>query len=504
MAESLCSYCQVQPAEIATFASDTSAGVSYICASCLHRAELQNCISVPCSCVQFTQERAAINPEELERRGHGLNTQLSEYQDRVKSEAQSVRNRYKEAFAQLNQVLRAAQDRVRTLIDECEATEVERVNALRGDLSQVLDCGSLRTDSAYLASLLNQYDGSPLPEFLTVPSHLEAYVSEVAQFPDPVLSPSHMSAPHSKTYRLIEGNMLIMPIDKQNVVIVDFSGSNVLHKVYPCSTKVPYRAYGRWCRVSDTVYLYTGGRYRGEALKWCDFIHTNHLTDLQQVDRVQGRDMLLSRSRHALVCTGSRVYAFGGCWDIPKDQRRGKGIECLSLESGDWAKANWEANGDLEEVSDLTATVIGSSIYLAGNSRSIYKYDTVSHTCAAVCITSLLDLRLNSETRRVADPVCPLPRQSSNTLILAWEAQIMVLQHDSVFHFTPGAGEVTMSKKKLGVAKPWCSPFPAVVKDSKCYFMLEPTDDDRMPSNQVWTFDFLKKTVNLAQIHQSS
>jgi len=160
----------------------------------------------------------------------------------------------------------------------------------------------------------------------------------------------------------------------------------------------------------------------------------------------------------------------------------------------------------MEEVSDLTATVIGGSIYLAGNSRSVCRYDTVTRICEAVRITFLLDLRFNAEaeTRRVTDQCCLLPRQSSNTLILAWESQIIVLQHDLVFHFTPGAGEVTMSKKKLDLAKPWCSPFPAVVKGSQSYFMLEPTDEDRMPSNQVWAFDFLTKTVSLAQIHQHS
>ena len=507
MEESLCCYCQAHPAEIAAFPSDSSPKVSSICTSCMHRAELQGCTFVPSSCVQFTQTQAELHPEELERRGHGLNTQLSAYQRQVKQEAQIVKSRYKEAFAQLNQTIKAAQDRVMTQIDESEATEVERVNAILGDLREVLDCGSLRTEFAYLAAHFNEYDGSPLPQFLTVSSHLDTYIREITQFPDPIVNQSHLSPPpQHATDHLIEGNRLIMPIDKQNVVIVDFSGPNILHKVYPCSTKVLYRAYGRWCPVSDSVYLYTGGRYRGESLKWCDFIYTNHVNDLHQVERVQGRDMLLPRARHALICTGNKVYVFGGCSDTPKDQRNDREIECLALGSGDWAKAAWEANGAMEEVSDLTATVIGGSIYLAGNSRSVYRYDTVARICEAVRITFLLDLRFNAEaeTRRVTDQCCPLPRQSSNTLILAWESQIIVLQHDLVFHFTPGAGEVTMSKKKLDLAKPWCSPFPAVVKGSQSYFMLEPTDEDRMPSNQVWAFDFLTKTVSLAQIHPHS
>ena len=91
MEESLCCYCQAHPAEIAAFPSDSSPKVSSICTSCMHRAELQGCTFVPSSCVQFTQTQAELRPEELERRGHGLNTQLSAYQRQVKQEAQIVK-----------------------------------------------------------------------------------------------------------------------------------------------------------------------------------------------------------------------------------------------------------------------------------------------------------------------------------------------------------------------------------------------------------------------------
>jgi hypothetical protein len=36
-----------------------------------------------------------------------------------------------------------------------------------------------------------------------------------------------------------------------------------------------------------------------------------------------------------------------------------------------------------------------------------------------------------------------------------------------------------------------------VLKGSKCYFMLEPTETDLMPAGDVWVFDFIKKEVNL-------
>jgi hypothetical protein len=220
--------------------------------------------------------------------------------------------------------------------------------------------------------------------------------------------------------------------------------------------------------------------------------------------------MVLPRHRHALICYGSTVYAFGGHLDEPIDRRAGSGIECLQVEKGMASDGMWMRKGDMEEeVSDLTATTIRNCIYLAGNSRAIYKYDTYTDLLVKVRISRILDIRLNPnlpsahgpiETGRIDNPDYPLPRQSSNTLIFAWEAQIMLLQHDYLYYFTPGSDQVDMSRKKLGVVKHWCSPFPVIVKESKCYFMLEPTENDFMPAGEVWTFDFIKKTVSSVDI----
>ena len=80
----------------------------------------------------------------------------------------------------------------------------------------------------------------------------------------------------------------------------------------------------------------------------------------------------------------------------------------------------------------------------------------------------------------------------------------MLLQHKFLYYFTPGSLQTNMYRKKVGLVKPWCSPFPAVVSGSKCYFIMESTESDLTPAGEVWSFDFIQKTVNLLDLKAKS
>lgn len=525
MEEPLCSACS-NPAELVTLPDDNpDAFVNYLCSICFGNAAFPGSFAVPYTCVQSNKGKTERNLSELESRSSGLVRRLYLYQERVKNEAEMVRRRYEKAFNSVIQGLAEAQERVLADINESEATEVEHINAVIGDLKEILDKGSLNYEVAYLASYFNKENESDFPGFMAVSKDLEEYEAGALNVPVPVITKGNIKGAggvvqqgnvlRQGTFRrLTEDTMLIMPIDTRNILITDFSASVPQHKLVPCRPRFNFRLHSRWCRVNDHAYAYTGGLYHGSPVNWCDLIDLSQVNTDQQITSTEGSPMVLARYRHALICYGNALYAFGGHLDELPELRSGRGIECLSLVNGEWIGAEWTQKGDMEEeVSDLTATALRNCIYLAGNSRAIYKFDIATNVLEKVLISRILDIRITPnpspfdgpiETGRITDPRYPLPRQSSNTLIFAWEAQIMLLQHEFLYYFTPGSLQVDMSRKKVGLVKPWCSPFPAVVKGSRCFFMLEPTESDLMPAGEVWSFDFIKKTVSLVDFKAKS
>jgi len=516
--EPQCNWCH-NPAELVTIPKNNlDATVNYLCSACFKTTYFPGNFAVPCTCIQITQGRVKIDVDKLNSQCSEVVKGLSTYQARVMEEAESVRSRYEQVFSTLIQRLTETQAKVMAEVNESEATEVQHVNVVIKDVESLLDNLTLNRAIVYLVTYFYKEDKLDFPRFMEVPGELEGYEAAL-MVPVPIIKKDNIknaeqseSGPRQDSpRRLEEDTMLIMPIDTRNILITDLSGSVPQRKMIPCRPDFPFRVDARWCLVNDHSYAYTGGLLSGKPVNQCDFIDTSRVNDDQEIKRAGSAKMILPRHRHALICNGNAVYAFGGHFDeSPGD---GSGIEGLPLVDGDWTGSRWTPKGEMEEVPDLTATVLRDWIYLAGSSRAIYKFDTTNDILKKVPISRILEIQTtpNSpidvgsyETGRLTNPNFPLPRQSSNTLIFAWETQVMLLQHEFLYYFTPGSKQTNMYRKKVGLVKPWCSPFPAVVSGSKCYFIMESTESDLTPAGEVWSFDFIQKTVRLLDLKAKS
>lgn len=509
----MCSECNGQLSEVVVLPGDNpDIQMEYLCSRCFSQYQGMGYSAFPYNFLSSDGENAIGNPHQMEEKCAGLIMFLYEYQEQVKLESAVAVRVYTDTFEKIFKELRDIQDKVMAVLSESKVMEIERANDVILDLKTIQQNATLSPEVAYISTWLNQ-DFVGNAHFIAYPEDIDQYVRMVLTFPEPKVA-SRIYKPeqsaqeqqetiqHRRTMRLIEDNSLIMPIDTRNFLVTEFTGSQPTRKMVPCSAGFPYRVNARWCRIDDSLYLYTGGLFRDAPVNWCDLIDTSAMNSAEpNIVRIQAQNMGVARHRHAVICHDRIVYAFGGTWIDPAVENTDRGIE-RTVAQGNWTTSSWVGIGEMENVSDLTATILKGIIYLAGSGRSLYKFDTFTQRLDKINILRMRDLLEVSpsdptEPLLFVDSRQPLPRQSSNSLIFAWESQVMILQHDTMFCFSPGQDKVEMAKKKVGVVKSWCSPFPAVLKGSKCYFMLEPTETDLMPAGDVWVFDFIKKEVNL-------
>ena len=504
----LCNFCTQVNSEIVAFpALNPDLPIQFLCSACFAKIEIAGYAAYPVSCVSIRDNGVKPCQSELENRCRAIKTRLYEYQDRAKTEAAEVKLMYETVFARLVQELNSIQTRVIARIEEEEVLEVEHVNAIIADIREILDKGSIDRTTSYLISEFNTSNPVPMPIFMRTSEKLEEYINTASKFPEPEIVTSRNNGRSSgqemrqgSMKRQAEERVVVMPIDTRNFLVTEVGEGR--RKMVACHTGFPYRTNARWCRAEENLYVYTGGRYHGSSVKWCDFMDTSRINDADSfIIRQQGRDMLMPRRRHALICHDNTIYAFGGHLYDQNTMNPGCGIECLRLPHGNWnlGDQEWRFIGDMEEITDVTATTMRGYIYLAGNSRCIYKFDPGTYQMEKILIYRILDINspvnIPAETGRVPDPSSPLPRQSSNTLIFAWETQLFLLQHDSLYYFSPSSDQATMVRKKLGLVQPWCSPFPVAIKETKGYFMLEAMETDLINPGEIWTFDFIRKNV---------
>lgn len=515
----MCSQCSGQQAEIVAVPVDNSDNlVEYLCSPCFSSFPAEGYDAFPYHFIVDVEGRTVGDAQQMEGKCGELIVSLYEYQEQVRLEATVATKVYTDTFEKIFKDLKDIQDKVMAKLSENRATEIERANDVILDLRNVQQKVTLTPEVA--STWLNQ-DKSTNAHFVTYPDDIDQYIRTVLDFPEPKIEP-RMYKPqqtaeeqketlqHRRTVqRLIEDNTLLMPIDTRNILLTEFTDALPERKMVPCKGGFPYRVNARWCRVDDDLYMYTGGLYKDAPVKWCDLIDTSAINSADpNIVRIQAKDMGVARHRHAVICHDRTVYAFGGAWVDPAVDNKDRGIE-RTAGHGNWSTATWVPTGEMDDVPDLTVTILKGVIYLAGRGRSLFKFSTDSQKLERINLLRMRELQDQAqsdpaESLPSVDERYPLPRQSSNSLIFAWEAQVFILQHDTVFCFSPGQVKVEIAKKKVGVVKSWCSPFPAVQKGSKCYFMLEATETDLMPAGEVWAFDFIKKEVGLVAFNKKS
>lgn len=510
----MCSLCSGQQADIVVLPRDNpDIQIEYLCPPCFSQFQGTGYDAFPYRYIGADGGNTVGYSPQLEGKCEELIMSLYEYQEQIRLEATVAVKVYTDVFERIFKELKDLQDKVMASLGESKVTEIERANDVILDLKTIQERATLLPEVSYLSTWLNQdFEGNP--HFIAYPEDIEQYIRMVLSFPEPkitsrVYKPADTVEEQRETqqyrktqHRLIEDSTLIMPIDTRNILVTEFRDLLPERKMVPCHAGFPYRVNARWCRIDEGLYLYTGGIYLDAPKNWCDLIDTSAIDSTDpNIVRIQAQNMGVARHKHAVICHDKTVYAFGGAW-IDSAANKARGIERNTGIGNNWSTSAWVAAGEMEDTPDLTATVLKNVIYLAGSGRSLYKFNTETQQLERINILRMRELIEQNpsdptEPPAFIDPRYPLPRQASNSLIFAWESQVMILQHDTFFCFSPGQERVEIAKKKLGMVKSWCSPFPAVLKGSKCYFMLEPTETDLMPAGDVWVFDFIRKEVTL-------
>ena len=514
----MCSKCMTGQADLVILPdANPEIQIDYNCTECYSGFQAFGYQAFPYHFITVRDGFTVGNLDKLGEKCTQIIENLHKYKNQVQEESEIARSRYIDAFDLLFRNLQMLKDKVLADLRDGEATERERIDAVIQDVNSVRGQGWVGTEVAYLAGVMNRKEREGQPDrFVTYSEEeIRGYVEGVFSFPIPRMTPrtyrptsskpsnfdSGSLARHSTIVkRLIEDQMLLMPIDTHNVIIADFTGLLPQRRIISFKTPFPYRVHARWCRVDGEHYVYTGGLVKGEPVKWCDLMDTSQFNaPAPCITWSKALDMGVARHRHAVICHDRKVYAFGGVWQEPNVNNSQRAIE-QAVSDGNWTTAEWRPKGNMDNIQDVTATVLKNVIYLAGSCRYLYQYDIARSQFSKLTIQSIMDLdNLSPRTEEVVTRTAELtlPRQSSKSLILAWESRIVVLQHGWMFSFTPGGERVEMRRKKVTTVKPWCSPFPAVVKESKSYFILEPTETELMPVGDVWMYDFINATVSL-------